>query len=191
MARRGRRLTCVLGCMCLVVLVLTGYALKDLALEQLYIWRLSSGDRETRDAAAIKLAQMNSLRAVPQLLRIVQEDPGESADWLVRTAEPTEAGNTWWQKLSPTKVTETGKDGLFLFSPILYSLWDIGPQAKPFLEATLNGEANVHHQHGEWRSCLTGVIRAWESIRCEVRLRDSRRSLSPTSETFLPPGLCR
>ena len=58
-------LTIALG---VLVLLVAGYAFKDKAVEQWYLWKLESEDEETRKAAAKKLGDMGCLRAIPCLL---------------------------------------------------------------------------------------------------------------------------
>jgi HEAT repeat protein len=50
-----------------VVLVATGFAAKDQIREEWYIWRLEKGSELEQAAAAEKLGQMRSVRAVPAL----------------------------------------------------------------------------------------------------------------------------
>ena len=41
------------------------------------MWRLHSSDRETRNAAAEKLAERKCIRAVPGIVRAIAQDPSE------------------------------------------------------------------------------------------------------------------
>ncbi len=56
-----------------VALVVAGFALWPLAQEEWFLRRLESGDEAERQAAAKRLAEMGSVRAVPGLVRILKE----------------------------------------------------------------------------------------------------------------------
>ena len=75
MTSKGRRrayLTITLG---VVVLLAAGYAFRDKALEQWYIWKLESDDEQSRKDAAARLAEMGAVGAVPAILEIL-DGPG-------------------------------------------------------------------------------------------------------------------
>ncbi len=98
--RKGRRFTASIIAVGLLVLGLAGYALKDNALEQWYLWKLQSEDEEERRIAAAKLGDMISVRAVPRLMELFRKEPTDgskttvgvgllySGDALVKIGEP-------------------------------------------------------------------------------------------------------
>ena len=57
------------------MLLVAGYAFRDKAVEQWYIWKLDSINEPEREVATEKLAQMRSIRAVPKLARIFLDHP--------------------------------------------------------------------------------------------------------------------
>lgn len=59
-----------------VVLVGTGWALRDEIVEQWYLWRLGSDSFVTKFQAARKLGAMRSTRAVPKLVALLKECQG-------------------------------------------------------------------------------------------------------------------
>jgi len=55
------------GVLGLVVIIATGFALKDWIREEWYLYRLTQGDEKAQRAAAERLGEMRSVRAVPLL----------------------------------------------------------------------------------------------------------------------------
>ncbi len=68
MTSKGKRLTYLTIALGVLVLAIAGYASRDLAVEQWYIWKLESEDEQERKLAAEKLGEMGSVRAVPSLM---------------------------------------------------------------------------------------------------------------------------
>lgn len=58
----------------LLTLAGAGFALKDKALEEWYIWELESENQEVRKNAAEKLGEMRAVRAIPRLMELCPED---------------------------------------------------------------------------------------------------------------------
>ena len=79
-ATKSKRLSHLTTALGVLVLAIAGYVFKDVAVEQWYIWQLGSDNEEQRKAAVEKLAEINSLRAVPHLLRMLGEHKEYSSD---------------------------------------------------------------------------------------------------------------
>ena len=73
MIRNGKRLTYLTIALGVLVLLVAGYASRDLAVEQWYIWKLESEDEQERKLAAEKLGEMGSVRAVPSLMLQIEQ----------------------------------------------------------------------------------------------------------------------
>ena len=73
MATKGKRLTYLTIGTGLLVLLVAGFASKDKALEQWYLWKLESEDEETQKTAAEKLGELESVRAIPKLLQVLRD----------------------------------------------------------------------------------------------------------------------
>ena len=71
MTRKGRRLTYLTISLGVLVLLIAGYAFKDRAVEQWYLWKLESEDEQSRYDAVMKLAEMGAVGAVPAVLKIL------------------------------------------------------------------------------------------------------------------------
>ncbi len=56
-----------------LVLAIAGYASRDLAVEQWYLWKLKSEDREEQRTAIQKLGEMRSASAAPKLVELFRE----------------------------------------------------------------------------------------------------------------------
>jgi HEAT repeat protein len=67
---RGRRVTLVAAACAAAVVVAAAIAGKDLILERWWIWRLGSKEPATWRAAAERLGEMRSVRAVPRLVEV-------------------------------------------------------------------------------------------------------------------------
>ncbi len=73
MTSKGKRLTYLTIALGVLVLLVAGYAAKDKAVEQWYIWKLESEDEQERKLAAEKLGEMGSVRAVPSLMLQIEQ----------------------------------------------------------------------------------------------------------------------
>jgi len=80
-SRRGKRVAIAGVLLCLGVLAAAGFAAKDGIIEEWCILRLSSEDPAVRNAAALRLGQMRSAKAVPRLIELAaahaRSDPKE------------------------------------------------------------------------------------------------------------------
>jgi HEAT repeat protein len=68
MAGRGRRVAILMATLGVATIFGTAVALRNRGIEQWYLWKLESPDKETREAAAKQLGEMRSARAVVLLL---------------------------------------------------------------------------------------------------------------------------
>ena len=73
MKSRGKRLTHLTTALGLLVLVVAGFAAKDLAVEQWFLWELRSEDEQERKVAVEKLVEMRSVRAARPLIALLRE----------------------------------------------------------------------------------------------------------------------
>lgn len=89
-----------------------------------WIWRLGSSDRVTRIEAAQKLAERKCLRAVPRIVSLIGEDPGEK----IRTV------TTWGRGTIGETVYEKKEDRYRTATPLVLALWTIGEEAIPAIE---------------------------------------------------------
>jgi hypothetical protein len=71
-ARKGRRVAIATGLLVVATLAGTAILARGAIVERWYIHRLHSDDEATRIAAAWKLADLNSLAAVPYLIQAVK-----------------------------------------------------------------------------------------------------------------------
>ena len=106
------------------------YASRDAAVEWWWIWKLRSAGSGERNAAAEKLVQLESLRAVPHLIEAVRRDGTEEVlrSW-VRVYPP--AGSKF-------RVHSNVK--LRAATPLVLALWNQGDPAVPALRAALERE---------------------------------------------------
>ena len=73
MTGKGKHLTHLTISLGVLVLGIAGYAFKDKAMEEWYLWKLESEDEETQKAAAENLGEMQSVRAVAKILQVLRE----------------------------------------------------------------------------------------------------------------------
>ena len=94
MTSKGKRLTYLSISLGVLVLAIAGFALKDKAVEQWYLWKLESEDEAERKVAAARLGEMRSVRAVARLTELFRIEPIEephlpySARALVKIGKP-------------------------------------------------------------------------------------------------------
>ena len=73
----GKRLAIISGVAATVVVIAASLLFKEQLVEQWYIFRLGSSDDVTRLAAVDKLGEMKSVRAIPTLIRLFEDDRRE------------------------------------------------------------------------------------------------------------------
>src|SRR5262245_48550210 len=73
---RGKRIALIAGTVAVIAIVVGIVASWGRLREEWYIWRLSSEDEEIRSHAAEVLVRMQSVRAVPTLIRLGKEKEG-------------------------------------------------------------------------------------------------------------------
>ena len=106
-----------------LVLVVAGFAGREMFLEQYWMWKLDSEDANDRRTATEQLGEMRSIRAIPQLVKILRQSIKEERIESLGSAEPFISGRA---------------GGLFQSRPpaLRYSahaLMQIGPPAVPGL----------------------------------------------------------
>jgi hypothetical protein len=150
MARRGRKIAYFSVVLGLMVLVAAVFVSRGSILEEYYLQCLRSADEETRLRAMEALADQQSPRAVPLLIRLLREEKRE--------------GVTYWA----SGGTALG-EGIRM-TPVAYSLYRIGNLALPEIfeaeraeeERMFNAEGNVHWSRNEFLGILTEVRWALE-----------------------------
>ncbi len=133
MTGKGKRLTHLTISLGIVVLLVAGYAFKDKAVEQWYIWKLESEDEAIRVAAADKLADIGSVKAVPHLIQAIETMEGESSWDAVGGGPPP---------------VRTG----IVLTPMAYALYRIGRDALPAVRRAY--EKEITAGRGSERFCL-------------------------------------
>jgi HEAT repeat protein len=73
---RGKLASLVALSLALLVTAAAGFAMRERIAERWYIWQLGSQDGEVRAAAALKLAGMRSVRAIPRLIGVFRQEAG-------------------------------------------------------------------------------------------------------------------
>ncbi len=132
-ATKGKRLTYLTIALGVLVLAIAGYASRDLALEQWFIWQLGSDDKAIQVAAAEKLAYFGSVRAVPHLIQAI---------------ETMESENSWDAVGGGPPPVRTG----IMLTPMAYALYRIGPDALPAVRRAY--EKEITAGRGSERFCL-------------------------------------
>jgi hypothetical protein len=113
--RHGRTAALASAAAAIVVLLLAGVLGRGAVAEWWYIFRLGSPDEDARLAAANKLGEMGSVRAVPRLLELIKQEPREAAMTASR-------GVAYYS---------------YSLTPLAYAVYHVGPAAVPILEGTL------------------------------------------------------
>ena len=164
MTRTGKRLTYLTITLGIVVLLIAGCAFKDKAMEPWYLLKLESDDEAIRVAAAEKLGEMKSLKAVPLLVGLLRELPepklGRDLYFLITEVgeriRVVEMKDDYWEQLWLGKaLVEIGVQGvplllecfrdedyrfnenLFMDLFVRKTLQRIGPAAIPILTPAL------------------------------------------------------
>ena len=83
MTSKGKRLTYLTIALGVLVLLVAGYAFRDKAVEQWFLWKLNSEDEGDKKRAIEKLAEMGSVLALPVILRIVQRTNSDDSFTMV------------------------------------------------------------------------------------------------------------
>jgi hypothetical protein len=113
---RGRRAAILTACGGLTLLAAFGLFNRQRIVEEWYIHALRSADDQTRVHAARKLAEMHCVRAVPYLLEAIRVDDRELSGRFL--------------------ISSNGGGGIVL-TPLLYSLYLLGPGARHGTEEAL------------------------------------------------------
>ena len=70
----GRNVTRICLALCSAVVILSAVNCRDVAVEYWYVWQLKSECAPRRRAAAVRLGEIGSVRALSHLMRTVEED---------------------------------------------------------------------------------------------------------------------
>jgi len=126
MRRRGRTIALSTVTIGLVVLVATAVAGRGYVVEQYYIRELRSPDEAIRLRAAEALGEMRSTRAVPHLIRLLEQEGRESVQW---------SGSRKIIACGPEGSThESWQPNGFQMTRLAFALYRIGKSALPGLQ---------------------------------------------------------
>jgi hypothetical protein len=117
MMGRGKRVAAFTGIFGLALLGIFAFRSRGALYEEWLICRLSSSNREARNAAAGKLAELECLKAVPRIIDLIRGDDQERLEWKVESPK-------WVRYLTP----------------LLHSLHRMGAGARDQLEEALREE---------------------------------------------------
>ena len=136
---RSRRVALGIGLIGSLTLITSAWLGRDALVETWHILQLESTRRERRLAAAERLAEMRSIRAVPSLLRCIRGAPEErSAPWRAIRLDPQRVRALETEAPAKEQRDENGVLRLralpaFAFTPIVHALYRIGPEADAVL----------------------------------------------------------
>ncbi len=136
--RRGRRVAWTLGVASVALLIGAGVFCRKSIEEQWLIWQLDSKDENKRRAAAEKLGEMKSLRSVPYLVQLIEVDEREYAGYSV-VGFLSEGGG----------IEHPGRRSGYEFSPVVFSLYGVGPAALPIVERILFEDPSRSSEGGD------------------------------------------
>ena len=153
--RKGKVAALWTGAVAVGVLAVAGYFAWPRILERYYIWRLHSTHEIARLNAARKLAELESLAAVPHLVESIRKEKREN-----------------WSSHPPS-----APDGIGL-TPLAYALYRIGVVAPPQLiwdmvmqaERGANPPRAARADSDELSSILQVIRSAWQSKKRVVEL---------------------
>lgn len=137
--RKGRAVAYATATVCLTVLALFLFSFRKTLLEQWYLRRLRTDDEASRNAAAEKLADIGSVKAIPCLLRM----PGETEFNLTFSGDHdfalTVLGDYWRLQANhlSSDVTGTLNSRLYANAPLERIVRLSGKAAVPYLRAGL------------------------------------------------------
>lgn len=123
-APRGKRIALLAGTVAVIALAVAVLASWDRLREEWYIWRVSSTDLKVSREAAEALGSLRSVRAIPELVRLLEEE------------------KLWPLIVLRSRELPPGKEKIIL-DPISYALCKIGPAALPRLRHAVSANAGV------------------------------------------------
>jgi len=130
---RGRSIALASACASVALVAAGTWVSRGSLLETWYIHRLGSDREDARLAAAEKLGEMSSLRALPRLLKAIRKEDREHVAVTPWTSDPSGA------PIKPQVV----------LTPLLHALYEIGPAAA----------AIVKDEREHRRGPLDGLVR--------------------------------
>ncbi len=166
MTSKGKRLTYLTIALGVLVLLVAGYAAKDLAAEQWYIWKLESEDEQSRTDAAAKLAEMGAVGAILKILGRPSVASGQT--FVVKYPSSTELVPYLWKLTSvagkrsvPSLVTALDDKGWYAAYLSALLLGRMGPNARGAIPALTTA---LRH---ECESVRNAAARALQNIHGE------------------------
>jgi len=158
--RRGKIVALATVGVGVVVLVAAGFAAKGRIREEWYIHQLQSANEETRLHAAERLGELKSLRAVPELIRMLRANGDEG----------------WFRR---------GESDIVHFTPLAHALYRVGDGALPMLvDWARSGGGGAHDL-----ATIALAIRSPEvpvTTASYDDLRRVKRLIRPVSELSFP-----
>jgi hypothetical protein len=124
-AARGKRGALVTGAVVLLAMAVGTFIARFRIREAWYLWRLESQDEEIRCHAAEMLGNLRSVRAVPTLVRLLEEGEGPPRLFL------------------PEDLAYRLKPGKVYLDPLSYALFQVGEEALPHLSKVGTHQVNV------------------------------------------------
>jgi len=146
--KRGKRVAAIAAALGTAMLLGAAFAGRGAIVEQWWIWNLRSPEAADRYAAAEKLVELKSARAVPHLVEAVRADKTEDIrKFVVRKYRPVSTKGRRHDNVSVRAAT-----------PLLLALWNIGEPAIGRLEAALEEEQKATPDYSSRMERLLGDL---------------------------------
>jgi len=143
--KRGKRVAAIAAALGTAMLLGAAFAGRGAIVEQWWIWNLRSPEAADRYAAAEKLVELKSARAVPHLVEAVRADKTEDIrGFVVRTYRRSGARH---DNRSVRAAT-----------PLLLALWNMGDTATGGLEAAIEKEKKATPDYSSRMERLLGDL---------------------------------
>ena len=162
MPGKGRHVTHLTISLGVLVLLVAGYAFKDKALEQWYLWKLASKGESEKQIAVEELGKMGSVRAIPMLIELFRLRP--DAPKLRYAAVDALCGIGQPAVPALNKALDDENEEVRMFAA--FTLGQVGQRvsaegAIPLLIETLKDKDLEVRMNAAW---ALGVIRAREAV---------------------------
>lgn len=150
---RGRRLAWTCASVVAIVLVAGVASSWNSLLETWYLHRLHSPDEGTRNEAAARLGELHSLRAVPELVRMIAADRRETYSYVPVGGVPGVDYSFRFDEPVASELPELcALQGLRVhLTPLAHALYSIGEQAAPLVEASKETAPVLEVVRAFWR----------------------------------------
>jgi hypothetical protein len=179
--RRRKRIVLALLALAMAGAATSAYLGRDHLLDSWRIWQLGSSNRATRILAAEKLAERRCLRAVPEILKRIEEDTGEGTMTVIA-----------FGGFTPTRMSDedvefvggfaTPREEHRTASPLVLALWNMGEGALPAIERT----ARDRKDRLQGLRDQEEIMHAQRFIRILDQLRDRTKRMEPGED---PSGI--